>query len=139
MNFNFLITNTNMDNTNVNFNFKPLSSSLCLFSTGLLTSCLVLFSPLISLAGDPFRHHNARDIPTETEYAFKTLFEDGNYVKAKEYLFGIETAPKNDPLFPALVASVAYTEEDWTTLEIYAEKTINIAESIACWGSEKGK
>ena len=131
MNFNFLITKTKMEKINVNLNFKPLSSRLFLFSTGLFTSCLVLFSPLISLAGDPFRNQNARDIPTETEYAFKTLFEDGDYVKAREYLYSIETVPQNDPLLPALVASLAYTEEDWSQLETYAQTTIQTAESIA--------
>ncbi len=107
-----------------------MSSRLFLFSTGLLSSCLILFSPLTSLAGDPFRQNNPRDIPTETESAFKTLFENGNYVEAKNYLSSIKTAPKNDPLFPALIASIAYTEQDWKTLEIQAKNTIKIAKSI---------
>lgn len=120
-----------MDKINVNFSFKPISSRLLIFSAGMFTSCLVLFYPLVSLAGDPFRKQNARDIPQETEYAFKTLFEDGNYVKAKQYLSTIKTVPQNDPLFPALVASLAYTEEDWDKLQTYAQKTIQIAKSIA--------
>ena len=121
-----------MDNKiNFNINLKFFSSRLFLFSAGILCSAKIIFSPVVSLAGDPFRINNARDIPQETESAFKALFEDGNYVQAKEYLWNIESIPKNDPLFPALIASLAYTEQDWENLEIYAKQTIRIAEAIA--------
>ncbi len=120
-----------MDNkTNLNINLKFINSRLFKFTSTIICLSSIVLSPMVSLAGDPFRRSNPRNIPVETETAFKTLFEDGNYTEAKEYLSGIRNAPDNDPLFPALIASLAYTDEDWDTLDIYAKQTTYIAESI---------
>lgn len=81
-------------------------------------------------AGDPFRTQNARNIGDKTEGAFKTLFEEGNYKQAKNELIEAEKAKENDPLTYALRASLAYTEEDWQNLKIYAQKTIKSAENL---------
>jgi len=84
-----------------------------------------------ALAGDPFRTTNPRNISEETELAFKALFEDGNYLQAKEYLSLPQNVNTNDPLAYALRASLAYTEEDWNNLDIYAQKTVDSAKNIA--------
>ena len=115
---------------NLNINLKFITSRLFKFSSTIICIGSIVFAPVASFAGDPFRSVNPRDIPEETETAFKTLFEDGNYAEAREYLLSIRDVPNNDPLFPALLASLAYTEEDWESLEIYAQQTTYIAESI---------
>lgn len=81
-------------------------------------------------AGDPFRSQNSRDIGDKTEGAFKTLFEQGNYKQAKNELVEAEKGNENDPLTYALRASLAYTEEDWQNMKLYAQKTISSAEKL---------
>jgi tetratricopeptide (TPR) repeat protein len=81
-------------------------------------------------AADPFRTQNQRNIGEKTEAAFKALFEDGNYQQAKTYLQEADKIENNDPMLPALRASLAYTEQDWQTFKQYALKTINIANKI---------
>ena len=120
-----------MDNkTNLNINLKFLTSRFFKFCTAGICASTIVCTPLISWAGDPFRQNNPRNIPIETETAFKTLFEEGNYTQAREYLLSVRDVPDNDPLFSALIASLAYTEEDWKTLDIYAKQTTYIAKSI---------
>ncbi len=84
----------------------------------------------LALAGDPFRTTDPRHISEETELAFKALFEEGNYLQAKEYLSLPKDNNFNDPLAYALRASLAYTEEDWNNLDIYAQKTLDTAQSV---------
>lgn len=84
-----------------------------------------------ALAGDPFRTVNPRNISEETELAFKALFEEGNYIRAKEYLSLPKDANYYNPLASALRASLAYTEGDLTNLDIYAQKTLEDARKIA--------
>jgi len=105
-----------------------------IFSPNRVFSFLTIFS-LISFsspcfAGDPFRNTNPRNITSQTESAFKALFEEGNYPQAKEYLTQ-DNNSSNDPMLPALRAAVAYTEKDFSTMETQTLQTIKIAKAIA--------
>lgn len=102
-----------------------------LISSGILSSLTVISSASLAFAGDPFRTVNPRNISEETELAFKALFEEGNYVEAKEYLSLPKKSNFNDPMASALRASLAYTEQDWNNLDIYAQKTLDYAKAIS--------
>ena len=97
------------------------------FAFSLLSSCLWI-NP--SLAADPFRSEDPRNIGEKAEAAFKALFEDGDYPQAKSYLIEADEIEINDPMVFALRASLAYTEQDWETMKTYASKTIEVAENI---------
>ncbi len=85
-----------------------------------------------TLARDPFRNTKPRLTGENTEIAFEQMFEEGNYLKAKEYLMNIQDneAEASEPLAHALRASLAYTENDWENLNIYALKTISVAKKL---------
>jgi tetratricopeptide (TPR) repeat protein len=83
-----------------------------------------------TLAGDPFRLENSRNIGEKTEAAFKALFEEGNYPQAKSYLIEADETEINDPMVCAMRSSLAYTDQDWNTMKTYATKTIHVAEKI---------
>lgn len=116
----------------INLNNVPkISKKFPSFGVTIAGSLLYLFISINpSLAADPFRTENKRNIGDKTEAAFKSLFEDGNYIQAKNYLIEANNSEKNDPLLPAMQASLAYTEQDWETLKNNADKTIEIAENI---------
>jgi len=131
MNLNICITNNNF----ILHRFRAIPSTQQfwgIFTSSTLISLLsLIFSLSPSWAGDPFRLHNPRNIGNNTELAFKALFEDGNYPKAKEYLILAESTEQNDPMLPALRSALAYTDQDWETMSDYASKTIKVAEDIA--------
>ena len=83
-----------------------------------------------TLAGDPFRNSNSRDIGEKTEAAFEAIFREGNYLQAKRYLIEADESETKEPLAHALRASLAYTEKDWETLKTYASKTLQTADSL---------
>lgn len=83
-----------------------------------------------SLAADPFRNLNAKKIGANTEVAFELLFQQGNYPQAKEKLIVAAQNESNEPLAHALRASLAYTEQDWPTLKIYGDKTLETATNL---------
>ena len=83
-----------------------------------------------AIAGDPFRTSNSRDIPDQTEAAFEALFQQGNYQESKRYLIEAESSGEKEPLTYAMRASLAYTEQDWNTLNTYASKTLEIAKKL---------
>lgn len=84
----------------------------------------------IALADDPFRSENSRDLGEHTEEAFETIFLLGDYKGAKEPLQLAEEESTNEPLAYALLASLAFTEKDWDTLNVYAQKTLKTAEAL---------
>jgi tetratricopeptide (TPR) repeat protein len=84
-----------------------------------------------SLAGDPFRTANPHAIGDKTEAAFNSIFKEGNYKQAKSYLSQAEASEPNEPLVYAMLASLAYTEQDWETLKRYASKTLQTSEQLA--------
>ena len=96
-----------------------------------LASAITLSISSLALAADPFRVDNARDIGEHTEKGFYTLFVLGDYFGSLEPLKVAEVEEPNEPLAHALIASLAFTEEDWETLNIYAQKTLKAAEKLA--------
>ena len=83
-----------------------------------------------TLAGDPFRPDNPHTIDEQTEAAFESIFKEGNYTQAEEYLLQAEKAKVDEPLVYAMLASLAYIEKDWDTLKKYASKTRETAEQL---------
>lgn len=83
-----------------------------------------------TLAKDPFRTNNPRLIGDNTEAAFEAIFKEGNYKSAKGYLQKAEGNEANEPLTYAMMASLAYTNQDLETLNSYATKTKETAEKL---------
>ena len=106
------------------------------FLTGLLMLTLSLSST--ALAADPFREKAARDIGEHTEDAFTTVFLMGDYNGAREPLKLAETKEGDEPLAHALRASLAYTEEDWETIKVYALKTLQAADKLKATDPVRG-
>jgi tetratricopeptide (TPR) repeat protein len=131
MDFYSRILKGNSNQGKPNFNLKISHSWVRLSSATLLSVFSLLSFSSASFAGDPFRNTNPREIAPQTESAFKALFEDGNYPQAKEYLNKVENSSDNDPMLPALRASLAYTEQDWDAMETYTDETLKIAKAIA--------
>jgi tetratricopeptide (TPR) repeat protein len=74
-----------------------------------LVSLAVCVAP--SLAGDPFRTSNPRQIDDRTESVFRAFFEEGNYAAAKDKLkVMLQPGQQNDPLALAMGAAVAYAD-----------------------------
>ncbi|WP_036477551.1 Sll0314/Alr1548 family TPR repeat-containing protein [Myxosarcina sp. GI1] len=103
------------------------------FALSLAVGSLLSLDNSLALAADPFREQNVREIGELTESAFKTVFLRGNYLTVEEQLDLAETEETNEPLIYAMQASLAYTKEDWTSLQQYALKTLETASAI---GSE---
>ncbi len=101
----------------------------CLIVSLIFTSILGIVAP--AFAADPFRKDNPRDIGKYTETAFKTLFLKGDYYGAETPLKLAESKEPDEPLSYALSGSLAFTEKDWATLKIYADKTLKAAEKLA--------
>jgi tetratricopeptide (TPR) repeat protein len=94
--------------------------------TGTMTIALSLFANP-AFAGDPFRADNPRTIGNQTEAAFKSMFEQGNYVEAAALL---QQAESDEPLAHALKASIAYVNEDLSGLGQNAQLTRESAERL---------
>ena len=82
-------------------------------------------------AEDPFRVQNARDIGKYTEKAFKTVFLEGDYQAVDEELKKAESKEPNEPLVYAMLASLAYTEKDWSSIKKYALQTLETAQLLS--------
>ena len=82
-------------------------------------------------AKDPFRDENARDIGKYTEEAFKTIFLEGDYKTVNGSLKKAELQEPNEPLAYAMLASLAYTENDWESIKKYAVKTLESAQLLS--------
>ncbi|ELS03765.1 tetratricopeptide repeat protein [Xenococcus sp. PCC 7305] len=95
-----------------------------------VASAITLSFSSFAIAADPFRVDNARDIGEHTEEAFNTLFVLGDYFGSLEPLKIAEVEEPNEPLAYTLRASLAFTEEDWETLNTYAQKTLEVAEKL---------
>ncbi|MEC4813956.1 MAG: Sll0314/Alr1548 family TPR repeat-containing protein [Scytonema sp. PMC 1069.18] len=83
-----------------------------------------------SLAADPFRVKEPRNIGDKTEAAFKAVFQQGNYQAAEQYVQEALSAEPNEPLVHALKASLAYTNKDLNTLDTYSKKTLETAQKL---------
>lgn len=119
----------------------PASARLALLASLMAVS----FWSSPSLANDPFRSSNPRNIGDSTEAAFKAIFEKGNYPQAKRYLQQAETQEPNEPLAYAMRASLTYSYIDWKgesaeskqqkqalldEFKLYADKTLQTAEQL---------
>ncbi|MBF1989749.1 Sll0314/Alr1548 family TPR repeat-containing protein [Fischerella thermalis] len=83
-----------------------------------------------SVAADPFRTKEARNIGDKTEAAFKAIFQQGDYKAAEAYLQQALISEPNEPLAYAMKASLAYTNKDWTTLDTYSKKTLETGQKL---------
>jgi tetratricopeptide (TPR) repeat protein len=78
-------------------------------------------------SADPFRTTNPRAVGKKTEAAFKTLFQQGNYVKAAELL---KTAEDNEPLSFAMKAALSFVNKDTAAMGQNATLTRTTAEKL---------
>lgn len=112
---------------------NQMLSGKALLRTGIAAfSTVVTFSLSVSptLAGDPFRTTNQRQIGDKTEAAFIAIFKDGNYTAAERYLEQAESSEPNEPLAYAMKACLAYTNNDLDSFISYKEKTLATARQM---------
>lgn len=97
------------------------------------SAALMVFSLGIhpNLAADPFRTTEPRSIGSKTEAGFRSIFEQGNYKQAKQYLEQAQSEEANEPLVYALLASLAYQEQDFNSIKTYADKTVETAQLLS--------
>jgi tetratricopeptide (TPR) repeat protein len=107
---------------------KQFFSPIRLTTLAVLTTLGFSFNP--ALAADPFRNHNPRPIGNKTEATFKAMFEQGNYLAAKNYLEEALLTEPNDPLIYAMKASLSYIDSDLEGVNYSAKKTREVAEKL---------
>lgn len=101
--------------------------------SGLLALSLSVGIALPSVAADPFRAGTSvapHDIGPLTESAFKAIFKDGDYTSARDYLKQAETAESGEPLIHAMLASMAYLDNDFDSVYERAIATQTAAEAL---------
>lgn len=103
-------------------------SRLGTLATGAAAIAIGLATP--AFAADPFRTESPHAIGDQTEAAFIALFKEGNYVETEVYLAAAEQTEADEPLLHAMLASLAYIEEDWEVLEQRAALTKATAEQL---------
>lgn len=113
-----------------NLNSRKLVTKL---GSGLVALSLSVGMALPSLAADPFRAGTStapHDIGPLTESAFKAIFKDGDYTTARQYLNQAETAESDEPLVHAMLASMAYLNDDFEAVYERAIATQTTAEAL---------
>jgi tetratricopeptide (TPR) repeat protein len=89
---------------------------------------------LPTLAGDPFRSTDPHAIGSRTEEAFDSMFKEGNYPKALESVDKALIEEPQEPMIPALKASLIFLEDDsdsaWEMFKPYATLTRETAEKL---------
>ena len=88
----------------------------------------ILVNP--SFAGDPFRSREPHKIGNQTEAVFNAIFQQGNYPAAKDALQQAVSSEPNEPLIYALQASLAYQNQDQTSLAKYSRKTLETGQNL---------
>ena len=83
-----------------------------------------------TLAADPFRDSNPRDIDDTVQDAFDFFFKDGNYKQAEAYLKKSESRQSKEPMTYAMLSSLAYLDQDWETFKSYGTKTLDMAKEM---------
>lgn len=91
-----------------------------------------------SLAGDPFRTNQPRNIGDKTEAAFNAIFQQGDYLAAQSYLQQAISTEANEPLAYAMKASLAYANKDLAQLETYSQKTLEAGEKLIATDQLRG-
>jgi len=104
--------------------------SIALFSMAVITSP--------SQAGDPFRTSNPKPIGNDTQAAFELMFKRGDYQAATKQVDKALRNDLNDPLPQALKASLAYVDQDFAGMQIYAKKTRERAEQLKATDKLRG-
>ncbi|MEB3282394.1 MAG: Sll0314/Alr1548 family TPR repeat-containing protein [Lyngbya sp.] len=95
------------------------------------TTLLLGLSITPVFAADPFREGDqAREIGENTEAAFKAMFERGNYQDAQWYLEQAASQESKEPMVYALLASLAYQQQDLEGLKTYADQTMTAAKAL---------
>ncbi|MCU0564969.1 MAG: hypothetical protein MUF49_00025 [Oculatellaceae cyanobacterium Prado106] len=91
------------------------------------TAAIALSLSAHPVSADPFRSTSPRAVGDQTEEAFKTLFQKGDYRQASELL---KTAEANEPLAYAMKAALAYVNQDTAAMGENATKTRTTAEQL---------
>jgi tetratricopeptide (TPR) repeat protein len=91
-----------------------------------------------SLAGDPFRTTEPRNIGDNTEAAFKAVFQQGDYPAAERHLQQAISTEPNEPLAYAMKASLAYANKDLATLDTYSKKTLEAGQKLIATDQLRG-
>jgi tetratricopeptide (TPR) repeat protein len=113
--------------------FNKYSLKQLIGTTLLSISCTnILLNTWIQPAiSDPFRvNYTASNIGQNTDLAFQAMFRDGNYRQAKTYLQQAENSGERDPLIYGMLGSLAYLDEDWNALKLYADKTLEAGNQL---------
>ncbi len=114
--------------------FSPIALTLTLIATTILGVNLI--DP--AWAGDPFRTSNPKAIGTEAKQAFELMFKDGNYPAAAKQVDKALRTEANDPLVHGMKASLAYLEQDYSGMQLYAIKTRTAAEKLMATDKLRG-
>jgi tetratricopeptide (TPR) repeat protein len=80
-----------------------------------------------SAIADPFRSTDPHQIDSQTENAFKAVFEQGNYKEAAQLL---KQAQPGEPMAYAMKAALAYIDQDWNVMGENAHLTRETAEKL---------
>jgi tetratricopeptide (TPR) repeat protein len=83
-----------------------------------------------SLADDPFRNRDRRNIGDNTEAAFIAFFQKGDYLQGEKYLDRASKSETNEPLFWTLKAGYDYVRGKRESIEKYAVKIRETAGNI---------
>ena len=97
----------------------------------------ILVNP--SFAGDPFRSREPHKIGDRTEAVFNAIFQQGNYPAAKDALQKAVSSEPNEPLIYAIQASLAYQNQDQTSLAKYSRKTLETGQNLIASEPLRGK
>lgn len=97
---------------------------------GLAAIALTLGSAARPAAADPFRPDNPRPIGDRAEAAFDSLFERGDYPETRRILERAIVEEPGEPLNHALMAAMAFLDEDWAQLDASAAQTQAAAEAL---------
>jgi tetratricopeptide (TPR) repeat protein len=107
---------------------KFFTSLFCTSCLGVCLGMAMVSAPIY--AGDPFRSNNSKAIGNDTQAAFELMFKRGDYPAATKQLDKALRTEPNDPLTQSLKASLAYVEQDFPGMLIYAQRTRDRAEQL---------
>ncbi|HEY9881885.1 MAG TPA: Sll0314/Alr1548 family TPR repeat-containing protein [Leptolyngbyaceae cyanobacterium] len=80
-------------------------------------------SSLPAFAADPFRSSSPHSIGDASEAAFVAMFQEGDYVEARQLINTALASEPNEPMTQAMAASMAYLDQNWNELERRAKLT----------------
>lgn len=107
----------------------PLPRRMLSAATGMLAIALSLTAT--PTKADPFRPNSPLITDPQVEQAFDAMFKESRYNQANQLL---DSASTSEPLTHAMQASFAYWDEDWNTLAVEAEQTLEAAQALVDGG-----